>query len=763
MSRLFAFFVALLLFVALLPFAAFSASSLHRNASPTGASVTLPTAPLTTPYPILFVTQPPVRADFTTIGSTFGNHGASMDDVARGGALWIRYPDGALKNLTAAAGYGSTTADGFQDEHAIAVRDPAVHWDGQKALFSMVIGAPAEQYDYSGVYYWQIYEISGLGPDDTPVIAKVPNQPPDYNNVSPIYGTDDRIIFTSDRPRNGQRHLYPQLDEYETAATVTGLWRLNPVSGDLRLLNHAPSGDFTPLLDSFGRIVFTQWDHLQRDQQADADAEALLAGEDEPYGTFDYANERADVAILATRTEVFPEPRASRTDLLTGTNLVGHNFNHFFPWTIFEDGTESEVLNHLGRHELHGYIPASIDDDANVFDYYGQAPRFNPNPILNMFQIAEDPNRPGVYYGIDAPEFGTHAAGQVISMTAPPALDADHIRVRYVTHRATASTEDVPANSGHYRDPLVLSDGALVAAHTADRGEEAGTGGPLNSTYAFRLTTLALTGNGFYAADAPLTAGITATIRYWSPDVLVEFTGPLWELSPVEVRARPRPAPAVRPLAPPELAAFQQAGVDPGELRAYLAANDLALAVVRDATTRDDFDQQQPFNLRVAGSGHQTLGAAGAVYEIAALQFFQGDQVRGWRGGGSEVRPGRRVLARVLHDPTALSANPNAGGPPGSVAVAADGSVAAFVPAGRALTWQLTDAQGVAVVRERYWLTFQPGEMRVCGSCHGLSELDQAGQGQPQNTPAALVALLEQWAEENQSSTRSLYLPTVVR
>ena len=95
------------------------------------------------PYPILFVTQPPVRADFTTIGSTFGNHGAGMEDVARGGALWIRYPDGTLKNLTAAAGYGSRAPDGFQDAAAIAVRDPAVHWDGQKALFSMVVGAPA--------------------------------------------------------------------------------------------------------------------------------------------------------------------------------------------------------------------------------------------------------------------------------------------------------------------------------------------------------------------------------------------------------------------------------------------------------------------------------------------------------------------------------------------------------------------------------------------------------------------------------------------
>ena len=159
--------------------------------------------------PILFVTQVPVPADFTTIGSVFGNHRANLDAVTRGGDLWIRYPDGTLKNLTAAAGYGDV---GRQGANAIAVRDPAVHWDGQKALFSMVVGAPTRQYQVES-YYWQLYEISGLGKNETPVITKVPNQPVNFNNISPIYGTDDRIIFTTDRPRNGERQLYPQLDE----------------------------------------------------------------------------------------------------------------------------------------------------------------------------------------------------------------------------------------------------------------------------------------------------------------------------------------------------------------------------------------------------------------------------------------------------------------------------------------------------------------------------------------------------------------------
>ncbi|HBL32043.1 MAG TPA: hypothetical protein DD490_34910, partial [Acidobacteria bacterium] len=80
-----------------------------------------------------------------------------------------------------------------------------------------------------------------------------------------------------------------------------------------------------------------------------------------------------------------------------------------------------------------------------------------------------------------------------------------------------------------------------------------------------------------------------------------------------------------------------------------------------------------------------------------------------------------------------------------SVRIAADGSVAAFVPAGRALTWQLTGTQGQAVVRERYWLTFQPGEIRTCSSCHGPSSRDQANHTAPTNPPAALASLLRYW------------------
>ena len=128
------------------------------------------------------------------------------------------------------------------------------------------------------------------------------------------------------------------------------------------------------------------------------------------------------------------------------------------------------------------------------------------------------------------------------------------------------------------------------------------------------------------------------------------------------------------------------------------------------------------------------------------MQFFQGDQVRGIGGVGD---PGFRPPGAGQSDARSSggqSADGRAGGqrrPSGL-----DGSMAAFVPARRAMTWQLTDPAGEPVVRERYWLTFQPGEIRVCASCHGLSSEDQTGGGVPTNTPEALRALLEFWRTE---------------
>ncbi len=395
-----------------------------------------------------------------------------------------------------------------------------------------------------------------------------------------------------------------------------------------------------------------------------------------------------------------------------------------------------------------GYFDRSFNDDGNLNEFIASVSgRTNPNEVENVFQIVEDPNQPGRYLAIDAPEFTSHASGQLISLDSPPSANPDDVVINYLTPRSTEGTTPAPDHTGHYRNPLVLSDGTVVVAHTDEQGPLANLGSALAPipNYRFRLKVLGPDG-GFLAPASTLTGGINKTVSFWNPDQMVNYSGELWELSAVEVKATtPPPNTSEPPLAAAEMQAFTEAMVDPQDFRDFLNQQQLAVIVVRNQTFRDDADRQQPFNLRVPG-GVQTIGAAGTVYDIAHFQLIQGDQLRG-RGGSADPRPGRRVLARFLHDQNALAYNlPNPGGPEGSTPIFADGSSAIFVPTQRALSWQTTAPDGTPVVRERFWLGLQPGEIRTCDGCHGVNRFGQAGQGASTEKPDALVALLQHWA-----------------
>jgi hypothetical protein len=701
---------------------------------------------LALPNPILFVTQVPIPSDTGTITTVFANHQTTTVSCGRGGDLYILYPDGTLKNLTALGGYGSA---GAQGAGSIAVREPSVHWSGTKALFSMVVGGPVSAAD-TAAYHWQIYEVTGLGKLETPVITAVPHQPAGYNNINPIYGTDDRIIFSSDRPRDGQAHLFPQLDEYRNEIANTGLWSLDPSSGDVRLLDHAPSGDFRPIVDSYGRVLFSRWDHLQRDSQADKDT--LVAN---TFGSFNYADESAAAALLqGNRTEYYPEPQSSRTDLLTGMNVNGFEFNQFFPWQVNEDGTEEETINHVGRHDLQAGFNKSFTNDANLVNFAPSPSRTNQSSIFRFFQIAEDPLNPGTYYGVDCIENGTHGAGQLVTLHGAPTLDAQDMYITYVTDRITALylPEGGTPNAtytGHYRNPLPLSNGALLTVHADENraDKNMGTGANPVSRYNFRIKTLKVRTGSTLMADSLVTAGIVKSVSYWTPGGPVSFSGTMWELDPVEVRPRAVPARRVPHLAAPELQIMSEEGVDTTALRDYLVQNNLALIVSRNVTNRNTDDHQQPFYLAVHNSATHSPNPTGKVYDVAHLQLFEADYLRGYGlvGGNTNPSPGRRVLPVPLNDP-AVHNPPNPSGPAGSVQLGADGSMAAFIPAHRAMSWQLVDSAAVPVVRERFWVTFQPGEIRTCASCHGANgEAAVPKQITPQNPPEALRTLLQYW------------------
>src|SRR5690554_557774 len=453
--------------------------------------------------PILFVTQVPTpNGDpFASRLSTFANHLGTMNSSLRGGDLMIRHPDGTLRNLTREAGYGNA---GLQGANAIAVREPTVHWSGTRAIFSMLVGAPLQRYGATSAK-WQLYEVTGLGINQTASITRVAGQPSNYNNVSPLYTSGGDILFTSDRPRLGETHLYPNLDEYESTPTITGIYRLVPSTGSLGILNHAPSGAFTPIIDSYGRVVFTRWDHLQHDQQQDGSIDLGYA-----FDPFNYSSEAANAIRVGLVRDTFPERRAQATTPYG--RVKGHTYNLFTPWQMRQDGTEELTLNHIGRHEMVGsyqYLPRAFMDDAALADNVDLSNFANRKHIRmdgGIFHVREDLVAPGTYYGIHAREFGEGTTNQIVRFDGAPALNAEQM----VISDASPAAGGGGLPGGRFRNPLPLASGGMVASYTPDAVFGGGS--------QLRLHQLVLDGSGMFIAGPALTPGIHTTVSWWADD-----------------------------------------------------------------------------------------------------------------------------------------------------------------------------------------------------------------------------------------------------
>ncbi|MBR7799220.1 hypothetical protein [Undibacterium fentianense] len=700
-------------------------------------------------YPIVFITQVPTQHDLNTRLSAFANHRTSVIDVPRGGDLMLRYPDGVLRNLSAEAGLGM---QGIQLNKAIAVREPSVHPNGQTILVSILIGSPHKNQS-SANYKWQIYEVTQLGRNEKPRFQRVAGQPTEYNQLSPIYADNGDIIFTSDRPRTGEPHLYPQLDEYEATPSVSGIWKLNRKSGKLQLLTHTPSGAFSPMIDSFGRVLFTRWDHLQQDQLADRDRDAERNRVQLPFASFNFNDESVQAKRLNHRNEIFPESRVGSTSTYGQVNAFRSNF--FSLWQVDQSGGNEETINHLGLHELNfGYLMPSFSEDPNLSKQTNLSLHENRIPMRReggFFHPREDPLHPGTYYGINARESGSFTTDSIIKLIAPPHANPEQIRVVAVTKME----KNDQLHDGRYRNPLPLSDGRLLASRTSDQlPPQAET-----SLRDLRLTFLEEDlQTGYFKPTKPLTSGIRKKLSWWEGEKLRHFDGELWELEAVELRPRTISPPTTMTLERPEQAVFEEEQVNVKELQAWLENERLALIVTRNQTSRDRADRQQPFNLEIE-NGTKTVSnefSKGKIYQLQHFQILQAEQIRAYPD-----RAGRRNLAQTIPNfhpvnkvPSTLNENLQS-----SVIIEKDGSTAVIVPAERALTWQTTDSKGTPVVRERNWVTFKSGEIRVCASCHGVNQRDQAGFLAPTNKPEALRELLRRWKKTSQLRASSLNSP----
>ncbi|MFV1885144.1 MAG: T9SS type A sorting domain-containing protein [Balneola sp.] len=727
--------------------------------------------------PLLFALVPPPvlsNGSYAHQLETFGNHITNMRAAPRGGDLALMDIHGNVRLLTKEAGFGLASGE-IQTEEGIAVRQPMIHWDGTRALFSMIIGGPIKAYDQSYQNNkWQIYEITNLDrvlEGDTAIIVKIPFQP-NYNNISPIYGSDDQIIYTSDAPLFGMEHTYPPLDEYESTPINSGIWKLNPGTGDVVHLTHSPSGDFDLFLASDGRVISTRWEHLKRDQQTDATRAGIFN-----YQPVQYESESTDAAVIVgpemkdgrpyadengVPWEVFPEARVEN-DPTRNPNEPLHDFNEFLVWEITENGERHQTMNHVGRHEFGGVFqhPSKLDDPNLVYtlgDLSANEYRHTIGSDAGIFQIKEDPRpgKEGTFYGTWAREFSRFASGRIFEFSLPIGANPQDMEIFDWTSSLIDSGEE--NDHGHYRNPVMSTSGTMLVSHTDQTGLFS-----RDNPYHFQIKKMipveASESGTEHRAGTPITGiGFEKEIVWYG-----DFVGPLrdtvmlHEVDIVEIVERARPA--ARPeyeITSIEEDIIEEEGVDAAELREWMIEKNLAMIVIRNATERDAGENQQPFNLQVPG-GTSTIPKDGKVYNISHFQIFGAELTRSY---GSKNHIGRRVLATPLrngeHHPDIEQVNMfDEEAAPASVPIREDGSIAAFVPATRALTWQTLSPEGEGIVRERQWVTFAPGEIRTCEGCHGINNLSHAGNIAPQNKPQALRDLLQVWKDMGGNTTGS--------
>ncbi len=122
------------------------------------------------------------------------------------------------------------------------IRDPQMHYDGQKILFS---------YRKGGTHPFHLYEINidGTG------LKQLTDGPDD--DIEPTYCPDGSIVFCSSRCRRFVNCWYTR---------VATLYRCEADGSQIRLLSSNNDHDNTPWVLPDGRILYMRWEYVDRSQ-----------------------------------------------------------------------------------------------------------------------------------------------------------------------------------------------------------------------------------------------------------------------------------------------------------------------------------------------------------------------------------------------------------------------------------------------------------------------------------------------------------------
>jgi hypothetical protein len=151
------------------------------------------------------------------------------------------------------------------------VRDPKVHYDGKKILFS---------YRKGGTHHYNLYTIRADGTD----LTQLTHGP--WDDVEPCWLPDEGIAFCSSRCK---RYIGCWI------APSAIIYRCDAQGQNMRMLSTSPFSDNTPCVLPDGRILYTRWEYVNRDpvvfhhlwtMNPDGSATAAYLGNMAPGGVF---------------------------------------------------------------------------------------------------------------------------------------------------------------------------------------------------------------------------------------------------------------------------------------------------------------------------------------------------------------------------------------------------------------------------------------------------------------------------------------------
>ncbi|MHC4201515.1 MAG: HzsA-related protein, partial [Planctomycetota bacterium] len=198
------------------------------------------------------------------VGHYYANFGYSCTDPN----YWLHGRDGGrLCKLNVRTGEVTS----LLDDPRGAVRDPQVHYDAKKILFS---------YRKGGGHNYNLYEINVDGTGLRRITSGA------WDDVEPAYLPDGGIVFCSTRCK---RYIGCWL------APSAILFRCDADGGNIRMLSSGAFTENTPAVLSDGRVLYTRWEYVNRDpvvfhhlwtMNPDGTAQMVYFGNMHPGGVF---------------------------------------------------------------------------------------------------------------------------------------------------------------------------------------------------------------------------------------------------------------------------------------------------------------------------------------------------------------------------------------------------------------------------------------------------------------------------------------------